>query len=209
MKKILIPLCCAALSASALELAAWRGETVTAWVPTGEKIECGSSGKGSLSISKKVSETKGIHVKMGVARDVKFVTKVGAFDYASVPDRVEWGRGALGSDLKRVVSVAVDADAQPGTYAFGDLKVRVVDRVLPPAKEWKYYLDLWQGSTTSTSGSIRGPSRARRAWSRSPRRTTRRWSRSGRCSPPPDRRRSPSRSWTCRGTTSATTATVR
>ena len=145
MKKLMMIGCgCAALACSALDIAAWRGETVSAWVPTGEKIECGSSGKGSLSFSTKASETKGIHVKTGVARNVRFVTKVGAFDYASVPDRVEWGRGALGTDSKRVVSVTVDADAQPGTYEFGDLKVRVVDRVLPPAKEWKYYLDLWQ-----------------------------------------------------------------
>ncbi|MBO7685674.1 MAG: DUF4091 domain-containing protein [Kiritimatiellae bacterium] len=145
MKKLMMIGCgCAALACGALEIAAWRGETVTAWVPQGEKIECGPSGMGSLSFSKKASAAKGVRVKTGVACNVKFVTKVGAFDYASVPDRVLWGRGALGSDAKRVVSVTVDADAQPGTYAFGDLKVRVVDRVLPPAKEWKYYLDLWQ-----------------------------------------------------------------
>ena len=145
MKKLMTMACgCVALAASALELAAWRGETVSAWVPQGEKIVRGSSGKGGSAFSKKAPAHKGIHVKTGVARDVKFVTKVGAFDYGSVPDRVVWGQGAFGADAKRVVSVTVDADAQPGTYAFGDLKVRVVDRVLPPAKEWKYYLDLWQ-----------------------------------------------------------------
>ena len=89
MRKILIPLCCVAFSASALELSAWRGETVSAWVPTGEKIAWG----GKSSFSKKGDAAKGVHVKTGVARDVKFVTKVGAFDYASVPDRVVWGRG--------------------------------------------------------------------------------------------------------------------
>ena len=141
MKKLMMLGCgCAALACGALELAAWRGETVTAWVPQGEKVVWA----GKSSFSKKGAEQKGIHVKTGVARDVKFVTKVGAFDYASVPDRVVWGQGALGADAKRVVSVTVDADAQPGAYEFGDLKVRVVDRVLPPAKEWKYYLDLWQ-----------------------------------------------------------------
>ena len=140
MKKLLMVLCCAALSASAIELAAWRGETVTAWVPPGEKI----AWAGKSSLPRKDAAPKGIRVKTGVAHDVQFVTKVGAFDYASVPDRVTWGQGAIGDGAKRVVSVAVDADAKPGTYAFGDLKVRVVDRVLPPAKEWKYYLDLWQ-----------------------------------------------------------------
>ena len=147
MKTILTTLCCAALSASAIELAAWRGETVTAWMPAGEKVACPSS---CSSLAKKADCPKGICVKTGVARDVKFVTKVGAFDYASVPDRVVWDaccKSACQSEcdgLKRVVSVTVDANAKPGTYEFGDLKVRVVDRVLPPAKEWKYYLDLWQ-----------------------------------------------------------------
>ena len=122
MKKLMTMACgCMALAASALELAAWRGETVSAWVPQGEKIVRGSSGKGGSAFSKKAPAHKGIHVKTGVARDVKFVTKVGAFDYASAPDRVVWGLSAFGSDAKRVVSVTVDADAQPGTYAFGDL----------------------------------------------------------------------------------------
>ena len=121
MKKILLPICCVALTASAIELSAWRGETVSAWVPQGEKIVFGASGKSGASLSRKDAAPKGIRVKTGVARDVQFVTKVGAFDYASVPDRVTWGQGAIGDGAKRVVSVAVDADAKPGTYAFGDL----------------------------------------------------------------------------------------
>ncbi len=122
MKKLMMIGCgCAALACGALDIAAWRGETVSAWVPAGEKIVRGSSGKGNSSFSKKASATKGIHVKTGVARDVKFVTKVGAFDYASVPDRVVWGQGAFNDKAKRVVSVTVDADAQPGTYECGDL----------------------------------------------------------------------------------------
>ena len=122
MKKLMMLGCgCAALACGALEIAAWRGETVSAWVPPGEKIVVA---KGGASSAKKATAPKGIHVKKGIARDVQFVTKVGSFDYASVPDRVVWGQGALGADVKRVVSVAVDADAQPGTYEFGDLKVR-------------------------------------------------------------------------------------
>ena len=140
MKKMTFALCCAALSASAIELAAWRGETVTALVPPGEKIAW--TGKSFLFWD--APAPKGICVKLGVAHDVKFVTKVGAFDYASVPDRVVWGERAAADEAKRVVSVSVAADAKPGTYEFGDMKLRVVDRVLPPAKEWKYYLDLWQ-----------------------------------------------------------------
>ena len=88
MKKMMLPLCCVAFTASAIELSAWRGETVSAWVPQGEKIVFGASGKSGASFSRKDAAPKGIHVKTGVARDVQFVTKVGAFDYASVPDRV-------------------------------------------------------------------------------------------------------------------------
>ena len=58
MKKILIPLCCAALSASALEVSAWRGETVSAWVPAGEKIAHGPSAKGGSAFSKKAAAAK-------------------------------------------------------------------------------------------------------------------------------------------------------
>ena len=126
MKKILLSLCCVALSASAIELSAWRGETVTAKLPAGEKVG---------------RAPKGLAVKTGVLQDVRFVTAPKGKSYAVAADRVLWDAKM---DGQRVVSVAVAADAKSGTYKFGDVKVRVVDRVLPPAKEWKYYLDLWQ-----------------------------------------------------------------
>ena len=43
-----------------------------------------------------------------------------------------------------VCKVIASADAKPGKYTFGPLEVTVIDRVLPPAREWKYFLDLWQ-----------------------------------------------------------------
>ena len=54
MKKLMTMACgCVALAASALELAAWRGETVSAWVPQGEKV-----------VQRlKAPAHKGIHVK--------------------------------------------------------------------------------------------------------------------------------------------------
>ena len=38
----------------------------------------------------------------------------------------------------------VPENAKPGIYKCGMMNIRVVDRVLPPPKAWKYYLDLWQ-----------------------------------------------------------------
>ncbi len=43
-----------------------------------------------------------------------------------------------------VARITAAADAKPGIYNFGPLKVTVLNRVLPPAKDWKYFLDLWQ-----------------------------------------------------------------
>lgn len=61
----------------------------------------------------------------------------------TVADRVDFSVAAA-KGCPRVVEFAVSAGAKPGEYRLGDVKLRVVDRVLPPAKEWKYFLDLWQ-----------------------------------------------------------------
>ena len=113
-------------AAGAIELAAWRGETVSAWLPAGESV-------GTVPA--------GFVVKTGVARDVKYAPKPKATERLIAKDRVEWNSKAEGP---KVVQVQVPADAKPGCYAIGDVKVRVVDQVLPPARDWKYYLDLWQ-----------------------------------------------------------------
>ena len=43
-----------------------------------------------------------------------------------------------------VCKISAASDAKPGKYTFRPLEVTVIDRVLPPAKDWKYFLDLWQ-----------------------------------------------------------------
>lgn len=128
MKRLLM-VCAAAggaLAAGALDLAAWRGETVSAWLPAGERVGAAPAG---------------FTVKTGVAHDVKYAPKPKAAERLVSRDRVVWGSKAEGP---QVVQVQVPADAKPGRYAIGDVTVRVVDRVLPPAKDWRYYLDLWQ-----------------------------------------------------------------
>ena len=110
----------------ALELAAWRGETVSSWLPSGEVVG---------------SAPDGLTVTVGVAREVAYAPQPHAETRHVVTDRVEWNSTATGL---RVVQVKVSAQAKPGIYSCGDVTVKVVDRVLPPASDWKYYLNLWQ-----------------------------------------------------------------
>ena len=115
-----------ALEARTFEVAAWRGETVAARVP--DFADLGQA-------------PDGIKVRFGVLKSVKYAPAVESLQRLEVYDRVEWNEDDEGP---RVVEVSVPADANPGVYKCGMMDIRVVDRVLPPAKEWKYYLDLWQ-----------------------------------------------------------------
>ena len=127
MKKLLILAAAGGtLAAGALDVAAWRGETVAAWLPAGESAGAAPAG---------------VQVKVGTAVDVKYAPVPKKPERKTVKDRVVWDSSAAGP---QVVEIAVSADAKPGVYRIGDVNLRVVDRVLPPAKDWKYYLDLWQ-----------------------------------------------------------------
>lgn len=113
-------------SARTFEVAAWRGETVAAAVPDFAEL---------------APAPEGIRVRYGVLKSVKYAPAPHSLHRLEVFDRVVWGSSDAGP---RVVEVSVPADAKPGVYECGMMRVRVVDRVLPPPKEWKYYLDLWQ-----------------------------------------------------------------
>lgn len=113
--------------ARTFEVAAWRGETVAARVPDFAEI-----GKAP----------EGFSVRYGVLKSVKYAPKVEDLQRLEVYDRVKWG--LEGEEGPRVVEVRVPENAKPGVYACGSMRIRVVDRVLPPAKDWKYFLDLWQ-----------------------------------------------------------------
>ena len=115
-----------ALQARTFEVTAWRGETVAAGVP--DFAELGKA-------------PDGIKVRFGVLKSVKYAPTVESLQRLEVYDRVKWNSD---DDGPRVVEVSVPADAKPGVYSCGMMNIRVVDRVLPPAKEWKYFLDLWQ-----------------------------------------------------------------
>jgi len=105
---------------------AWRGETVAAQIP--DFVELGEA-------------PAGISLKFGVMKSVKYAPLPNSVQRLECFDRVVWGQTSGGP---RVVEVSVPADAKPGTYNCGALSVKVVDRVLPPPKDWEYFLDLWQ-----------------------------------------------------------------
>lgn len=118
------------LLAAALTLSAWRGEDLYAQVPREVKL-----GDGAAALP------PGFEMKVGSLRPVAWQYKPKNDDWRLSYDRVAWG-----SDLggPRVVLVSVPRDAKPGDYAVGELKLHVVDRVLPAPQDRAFYLDLWQ-----------------------------------------------------------------
>lgn len=129
MKTILLfwgILAVACVQARSFEVVAWRGETVAAQVPDFAEL-------GEAPI--------GFAMKVGILRPVRYAPVPGSMQRVECLDRVDWSN-SQGSP--RVVEVTVPADAKPGNYECGAMTIRVIDRVLPPAKEWRYYLDLWQ-----------------------------------------------------------------
>ena len=118
--------CVFELEARSFEIAAWRGETVTARVE--DFAELGAV-------------PEGLRVRFGVLELVKYAPSAGSLQRLEVYDRVRWGADGEGP---RVVEMFVPANARPGVYRCGHMSIRVIDRVLPPPKDWKYHLDLWQ-----------------------------------------------------------------
>ena len=101
----------------------WRGETATKILH--DHVTVGAA-------------PEGFEVKVGTAHEVRYLTRPFGTHYESFADRVEWGSKKPGV---KVLSVAAPADAKPGVYRAGDVKITVVDRVLPLPGEWKYFLE--------------------------------------------------------------------
>lgn len=114
------------VSARGFDVSMWRGETFATLVP--DNVELGES-------------PAGMDIRRGSLRPVKYRPSADSLQVNECYDRVDWGAASGGPT---VVEITASADMKPGVYTCGDLNVRVVDRVLPPAKDWKYYLDLWQ-----------------------------------------------------------------
>ncbi len=111
--------------ADSCEVSVWRGETLATLVP--DYTELGEA-------------PEGLSVRRGVLHPVKYRTTPHGLQLSECYDRVEWDvEGA-----PCVAEISVPRDAKPGVYKWGLMDIRVVDREMPPAREWKYYLDLWQ-----------------------------------------------------------------
>ncbi|MGN0846720.1 MAG: DUF4091 domain-containing protein [Kiritimatiellia bacterium] len=108
----------------------WRGESLAVLLP---------------DEAHEVTEgAEGIDVARGTLLPVRYLDRARggySLEYKTVADRAVFGSKAPGLHFATVTAAA---EAKPGTYRFGQLVVTVVDRVLPSAAEWKYYLDLWQ-----------------------------------------------------------------
>ncbi len=121
---------CAFANAADFDATVWRGETAYVDIPEGVRSrELVTSGQKS-----------GVSIALGYYDEVAYEMQPNGVDVRKRPDVYRED----GLRPPTVVRVTAAPDAKPGIYSFGPLEVSVSDRVLPPAKEWKYFLDLWQ-----------------------------------------------------------------
>ena len=144
-----------AVSAGTFDAAVWRGETAYVEIPEmlRDKVSCLSERWTGDDI--KLTLLRFDEVKYDLVEkytDGDWKTKARVTGKGTVRDVCrEWKKGD--KDLPSMIKIAVSPEAKPFNSLFeldrtGDeanfLNVKVVDRVLPPAKDWKYFLDLWQ-----------------------------------------------------------------
>ncbi len=141
-----------AYSAS-LEVAAWRGESAYFQIPQElqgkvSTLSSGAAGEGVSFSLLRFDEVKydlfERYTDEGGKNRARVTGKGKVFDVCR-----EWKKGE--KNLPMMLKVIVASDAKPGkrTVTLGEdgvdsIALTVVDRVLPPAKDWKYFLDLWQ-----------------------------------------------------------------
>ena len=144
-----------AVSAGTFDAAVWRGETAYVEIPEAlrDKVSCLSNrwtGDDITLTLLRFDEVKYDLVEKYTDGEGKKRARVAGKGTVRDVCR-EWKIGD--KDLPSMIKIAVKPGAKPFNCLFeldktGDeanfLNVKVVDRVLPPAKEWKYFLDLWQ-----------------------------------------------------------------
>ena len=131
MKRMILLAAVAAMAIDAVadpfEVRVWRGETTVVRVPDFTEI-------GEIPA--------GLDIRFGVLKPIRYLKHPHDLEICQRFDRVEWDSKTV--DGPRVAEIHAPVDAKPGVYTSGLMDVRVVDRVLPEPKEWKYYLDFWQ-----------------------------------------------------------------
>ena len=118
---------CGAASGDDMRVTVWRGESMSVFV-SDEFPDIGG-------------EALGVTVRRGTLLPVRYNSGVWSLEYKMKADRAVYGSKAPGLHFATVTAAP---DAKAGEYDFGQLKVTVLDRVLPPPSEWRYVLDLWQ-----------------------------------------------------------------
>jgi len=117
------------LQADNLDVALWRGETMHIRIPDNLVLE-------------NLPSDCGIKVRHGRIKPIRYLADKYSLEYRFVADKVVWDDES--AEGLKVLEISASENTEPGTYKFGYLNVRVVDRVLPPPSQWKYILDLWQ-----------------------------------------------------------------
>ena len=122
-------MCCAGVAAmgDVMSVTVWRGESRSVLV-SDEYPEIGGT-------------ASGVTIRRGTLLPVRYNTSIKSLEYKFKADRAVYDSKATGLHF---ATITVAPDAKAGEYDFGQLKVKVLDRVLPPPSEWKYFLDLWQ-----------------------------------------------------------------
>ena len=110
-----------------MSVTVWRGESRSVFV-SDEYPEIGG-------------EATGVTIRRGTLLPVRYNTSIKSLEYKFKADRAVYDSKAAGLHFATITAAP---DAKAGEYDFGQLKVKVLDRVLPPPSEWKYFLDLWQ-----------------------------------------------------------------
>lgn len=131
----------------AAELSAWRGETLFFAF---KNVNRGETIVDFKPVIKGLPNS--FSTKIGIARPVKFEREPNSGEFIVAWDKIEWNGSetALASGAHRLVvcEIHIPENAKSGIYKFKagleSHTLKVINRVLPPPKEWKYYLDIWQ-----------------------------------------------------------------
>ena len=114
----------------------WRGETAYVNIP---------EGSADALMPFNGASKDGVEIHLAYYDDVAYEMQPGGVDMRTRPDVYrEIAPGKTGAKKPTLCRITASADAKPGKKTFGPMDITVVDRVLPPAKDWNYFLDLWQ-----------------------------------------------------------------
>ena len=116
------------------EVSSWRGEV------SYHKIHDKFAGELRSYFENRAPFKDGVFIDFKTVSPVEYNNNPGSNHLSVRYDCVD----DVDDETIKICRVVVTKDAKPGKVQFGPMTVRVVDRVLPPPAEWKYFLDLWQ-----------------------------------------------------------------